>query len=54
MNAATLAEVYFVSFLRSFCRAVEATGMPLDDPERTSRSSARCDAAILHAIRIEW
>jgi len=34
-----------VRFLRNFCRADEATAMPLDDPYPTSRASVRCDAA---------
>jgi hypothetical protein len=34
-----------VSYVMYFCRAGEATTMPLHDPQPTSRTSLHCDAA---------
>jgi len=39
-----------VSCSRYFCRADGATAMPRDDPHRTSRALAHCDAAIASVL----
>jgi len=42
-----------VRFLRNFCRADEATAMPLDDAVAPSPMQARCDAASRCGVRGE-
>jgi len=40
-----------VRFLRNFCRAGEATTMPLDDPQLPSTIRAQCDASNRCGVR---